>query len=120
MSKIFYESQVLWEGKKSSPGIGTLLDTGSGSCYVDIDIIESLGWKTGKQSYVGLGTLRKRYEIKPDPTFIIKFKRKKYKGKAKTYATSLSGFGVLISGNLIRKMKLPAHKVKEYVDFFEF
>jgi len=121
MTKIFYESQISWLGKKTPENIATLIDSGSSNCYIDEKLAEYFGWRKQKlpPSRVGLGgKIRKRFG--PFfPTFTIRFKGRKYEAKAKTYITPLEGLGVIISGNFIKKTKLPIQKIIEFEDSYE-
>lgn len=115
MTKIFHTSRVIIKGKISSPG-ATLLDTGSGNCYIDTEFAErnGLAYKKTKKSRVGFGGKSKKRYGSFNATFIVKSNGKTYRGVGKTYVMNLpETFSIVISGNLIKKMKLPVHKIKE-------
>lgn len=122
MTKIFYTSRIKIGNKISVPG-ATLLDTGSANCYIDTEFAEGLKihYKNKSRDYVGFGGIsRLRYGIF-NIKFIVKLKDKIYKGIGKTYITNLpEDFSIVISGNLIRKMKLPIQKIKEISENVEY
>lgn len=121
MTKIYYKTNVKYK-KKMVPA-GALLDSGSDNCYIGYNIAKLIGIDIDKLSYdyVGLGYKRRRY----GPftcTFISPFGKKKYKARAKTYAidTSKEIFHVLLSGNWIKKSKLPIQKITERGEKYEY
>ena len=122
MSRIFFESQIIWKGIESSENVSTLLDTGSSNNYIDEDLASFLKFprKGLSPSLVGLGgSTMKRYGPLY-PTFVVKFNNRVYKRRGRSFITPLKSVGLILSGNWIRAVKLPVHKIIEFEDSVEY
>ena len=122
MSRILFESQIIWKGIESSENVSTLLDTGSSNNYIDEDLASFLKFprKGLSPSLVGLGGSTMKRCGPLYPTFIVKFNDKIYKHGSESYITPLKSVGVIIGSAWIHDTKLSVNEIIEYWDGIEY